>query len=203
MNKLSLYGVLIDKVKDTATAYEEGLVNPTFEEWESLACNADEHRHSVYPTGCTRADAFWRTMIRDTIRDYQAGEKIRRANAVDEVSYTRFRAWITEQSDKNNTDEMANLEFANFRKSFFIATQYQRFFTTYKGYMGLGDVPQANDEIWILFGGNVPFILRRYPDRSGHADSYSLVGDCYVHGIMDGEAMEALGEKESREVCLV
>ncbi|KAK7997463.1 hypothetical protein PG989_005503 [Apiospora arundinis] len=51
---------------------------------------------------------------------------------------------------------------------------------------------QINDMIHILFGGNVPFILRAAhqpldPSRDQH---YRLVCNCYVHGIMDGEAME-------------
>jgi hypothetical protein len=42
---------------------------------------------------------------------------------------------------------MASGAFINFRQSFFIATQYQSFFTTKKGYIGLGESPRPNDEI--------------------------------------------------------
>jgi hypothetical protein len=142
-------------------------------------------------------------MIRDIIKNYHDGGNIRRANATDKMSYARFRRWLAAQSDMNNTDAPVDPDFANFVKSFSIATQDLHFLTTCKGYIGLGDSPQSNDEIWILFGGSVPFILRPYPDDSDHAGSYSLVGDCYVHGIMDGEAMARLGETEMREVCLV
>lgn len=137
-------------MKDVARAYEEGLVVQTFREWEKLSCSTSEDRDSTYPGGCTGANAFWRTIIRDTIRDYQEGEKIRRANPTDGVSYTRFRRWLTVKSDTNRTEATANANFTNFRKSFFIATQYQNFFTTYRGHMGLGDAAQSNDEIWIL-----------------------------------------------------
>lgn len=207
-NKLSLFGVQVEKVKEVTMACEEGLVAQTFKEWENLCHIASEHQNTTYPSGCTRADAFWRTMIRDTIRDYQDGEKIRRAATTDEPCYTRFRSWLTDQQlDSKNgstgSNLMAHPDFCNFRKSFFIATQYQCFFTTYKGYMGLCDQPQPNDEIWILFGGSVPFIVRPYPDESEDAGSYSLVGDCYVHGIMDGEAVEALGEMKAQGICLV
>jgi hypothetical protein len=200
LSKLGLCGIPVDVVKDTAMPWDEGFVAQTFREWENLSCASSEQ---VYPSGCTRADAFWRTMIRDTIRDYQDGENIRRANTTDELAYMRFRRWLVEQSDTNNTEAMASPDFANFRKSFFIATQYQHFFTTHKDYIGLGDLPQSNDEIWILFGGGVPFILRPYPADSDHAGSYSLIGDCYVHGIMDGEAMEEWQERDTREVFLV
>ena len=109
---------------------------------------------------------------------------------------------VTDPSGTNNTGAMADPEFANFRKSFFIATQHLHF-TTCKGYIGLSDVTQANDEIWILFGGSVPFILRPYPNDSDHAGSYSLVGDYYAHGIMDSEAMASFSERDTRGLSTV
>jgi hypothetical protein len=33
-------------------------------------------------------------------------------------------------------------------------------------------------------GNSVPFVLRRVPDD----EDWNLIGDCYVHGIMHGEA---------------
>jgi hypothetical protein len=197
---LSLYGFAIDKVKDTAMAMGVGCEAAIFREWENLSCSHDEFPASAYPTECTRADAYWRAIIRDTIRDYQDGEKIRRAKSTDEASYLRFRRWITHPSD---TEAVGDPDYENFRRSFFIATQHQQFFTTCKGYIGLSDTPQPNDEIWILYGGNVPFMLRPHPENSEKAGSHVLVGDCYVHGIMDGEAMKGWEERDTRQVFLV
>ena len=142
-------------------------------------------------------------MIRDTIRDYHDGEEIRRANTNDGVTYKPFRNWILQKQDPEGKAAMETPDFGNFRKSFFIATMYQHFFTTLKAYIGLGDQPQPNDEIWVLFGGCVPFVLRPYSADSDHAGSYFLVGDCYVHGIMDGEAMDGWQENDVRIVVLV
>ena len=53
----------------------------------------------------------------------------------------------------------------------------------------LGLVPEtcvAGDEIFVLYGGQVLFILR--PWRG----SYKLVGECYIHGIMDGQALRSV-----------
>lgn len=38
------------------------------------------------------------------------------------------------------------------------------------------------DYIAVLAGGRFPFVLR------STGDHYRLIGPCYVHGIMDGEA---------------
>ncbi|CCF46778.1 hypothetical protein CH063_15426 [Colletotrichum higginsianum] len=54
----------------------------------------------------------------------------------------------------------------------------------------VGMVPEgceAGDEIWVLKGCNAPFVLRRSAEREG---ARRIVGAAYVHGIMNGEAVE-------------
>ncbi|KAF2185843.1 hypothetical protein K469DRAFT_518658, partial [Zopfia rhizophila CBS 207.26] len=59
------------------------------------------------------------------------------------------------------------------------------FFTTEKGFMGVGpSVAREGDLICVLFGGEVPYILRSI--ENGH---YKMIGQCYTHGIMDGEVI--------------
>jgi hypothetical protein len=59
------------------------------------------------------------------------------------------------------------------------------FFFTEKGYMGLGlSSMEEGDLVYVLSGGQVPFILR----PAILAEGFSLVGESHVHGIMDGEA---------------
>ncbi|PGH27123.1 hypothetical protein AJ80_01079 [Polytolypa hystricis UAMH7299] len=65
-------------------------------------------------------------------------------------------------------------------------TLYDRaFFMTQKGYMGIGPKGRTRvrvgDKVSILGGGFTPFILRRVEDY------YTLVGESYIHGIMEGE----------------
>jgi hypothetical protein len=62
----------------------------------------------------------------------------------------------------------------------------RRFIITSMGYIGLATKnTRQGDIVCILFGCSTPVILR--PSNHG---AYNLVGDCYVHGIMEGEAME-------------
>jgi hypothetical protein len=44
------------------------------------------------------------------------------------------------------------------------------------------------DRIVVLFGGHVPYTLFKHKGEG--AAVCSLVGDCYLHGFMDGEALE-------------
>jgi len=63
------------------------------------------------------------------------------------------------------------------------------------GYMGLGPTSMwPGDLVYVLMGGAVPFVLRptgvQYSGRSGFTQSHKLIGDCYVHGVMDGQATD-------------
>jgi hypothetical protein len=70
------------------------------------------------------------------------------------------------------------------------------FFITRDGNMGLGPASIANgDEIHILPGGKLPFVLRRvkppanlnpWPHIS-KPTTFNLVGDCFLHGAMDNQ----------------
>jgi hypothetical protein len=67
----------------------------------------------------------------------------------------------------------------------------RRLFATDKGYIGLAPAgTQVGDRVCILLGGHTPFLLRPSEQYSGR---YRLVGECYVHGIMHGEALQQDG----------
>lgn len=60
-------------------------------------------------------------------------------------------------------------------------------FTTVKGYIGFGphDMKEG-DDVCILLGASVPFVLRPVEGGTKH----EFVGHCFVQGIMDGEALK-------------
>ena len=70
-----------------------------------------------------------------------------------------------------------------------------RLFTTDNANAIIGTGPEGlriGDIVCVLYGGDVPFIL--HPDGQGH---YALIGECYVSGIMQGEALDmGLEERE-------
>ena len=50
------------------------------------------------------------------------------------------------------------------------------------GLVGVGPYDLKEGDLCVaLFGGELPFILR------DETDEQALIGDCYVHGIMNGE----------------
>jgi hypothetical protein len=63
----------------------------------------------------------------------------------------------------------------------------KRFFVTTKGLLGVGPAAiEESDVVVILFGGSAPFVLR--PSEEGQ--HWRLVGECYVHDVMAGQAVE-------------
>ena len=74
----------------------------------------------------------------------------------------------------------------------------RRLFETSRGFIGLGPAAaQIDDEICLLLGGQVCYALRTRQD--GH---HEFIGECYVHGMMDGQACED-GSFSIRNIILV
>ena len=50
---------------------------------------------------------------------------------------------------------------------------------------------RVGDEVWILGGGRVPYVLQRVKQTPGSAPTiggtHRLVGEAYVHGLMHGD----------------
>jgi hypothetical protein len=78
-------------------------------------------------------------------------------------------------------------------------------FRTSHGMIGIcPETVREGDCVAILLGANVPMVLRPLEggrvgdgDRDGNTKEWRLIGESYVHGMMDGEALRWL---ESRRV---
>lgn len=159
-----------------------------------------EYSNTVrYPPGEGVANAFWRTLICDMTKDV-AGNLTRPAPFSVASSFLacgdleKFTA-NTHSTDlgaawRDNPGALEKL-FADtqpFLTAFEPMAQDRRFCVTADGYMGL--VPKGatkGDGICVFLGGAVPFVIRKA--NSGHD---CLVGECYVHGMMDGKALDVV-----------
>lgn len=71
-------------------------------------------------------------------------------------------------------------------------------FVTDNGFMGLGPTDAVpGDEVVVLLGGSTPFVLR---SENGF-QNFKLVGECYVEGIMDCEALHHVREELEADGC--
>ncbi|KAK3682834.1 heterokaryon incompatibility protein-domain-containing protein [Podospora appendiculata] len=69
----------------------------------------------------------------------------------------------------------------------------KRPFLTANGYVGLGPGDaREGDVVAVLYGFSAPYVLRRVRGRD--AQRYEVVGEAYVDGVMDGQAVSGAGE---------
>lgn len=93
------------------------------------------------------------------------------------------------------SEEMVAL--SNYRAAMQLACRRRRLFITAGGRLGLGpQTMRPGDVAVVLCGGNVPFILRYHED----ANDYEFIGECYIDGIMFGEAVQKHREEGREDV---
>jgi hypothetical protein len=134
-----------------------------------------------------RTEAFWRTLITNRTSNNQ--------RARSEVEGRQFQYWW-ETLTKESPHDL--IEFIEFNSAFLLHWPNRSFFTTSCGHIGLGPAAtKVGDHISLLAGSQVPFILR----RSGQ--KFQVVGEAYVHGIMDGKYWEKLESENTPQMEFV
>ncbi|KAI0410534.1 HET-domain-containing protein [Xylaria grammica] len=178
--------------------------------WRVMA-GVEEAPDRPYPSGGTILDAFWRTLCFDTstkVTSSQPDMLYERATPDDRAIHDTF--WFISflslygrpTNDRLPGGFQDKLEGNRFSQRVARAILDRRFFVSKKGYMGLApDTVKEGDMICVLAGGRLPFILRdanttfkRLGDSSGAERAHTLIGDAYLHGIMDGEAVAEIDE---------
>ena len=165
-------------------------------QWEKIAAKVNQ-----YPTGEDTWTAFIRTLIAnaelsagatpDYHRFYQAWRQYW-------IMATRENGiYITKSHGQSSpADQLLAKEFMELHRQ---AAYGRQFFTSRNGYMGLGPGGTVHlggidtkCEIVILLGGRTPYILRK--DGKHH---HRFVGECYVHGLMNGEKLSQGGSRRT------
>ncbi|KAF2792212.1 HET-domain-containing protein [Melanomma pulvis-pyrius CBS 109.77] len=200
---LTLPGKIVDTVSTLGPVSSNAFLSiddPAHENGH-LTANVDiAGSRQSYPSGCTVYDAFWHTLV--------AG-KDDSGNARAPPEYSEVFSLVLDSSTGNMPSLPGQTYSPRRKKGFFTldslrsrnpqkilkemqqaivaALQYRRFATTDRGYFAL--VPRGTrlgDRICVFERGHVPFVIR--PVEGG--EGYELMGECYVHGIMQGEVME-------------
>jgi hypothetical protein len=113
------------------------------------------------------------------------------AEANDSEPSTRMQFWGEEK--KRNREGGDAKAFGQLMAGTY---RFRQIFMTKKGYIGLGpDAMRPGDVVCLIFGGRVPYVLRNM------GSYWEFIGECYVHGIMNGEALESLdGDISNAEI---
>lgn len=127
--------------------------------------------------------AFFRTMTADrTAISPRISDKYRTQY------FTAFSEWATHHS----SGDLSSLPLSAWElvsKDIGHIIEDKDMFVTSQGYFGLShEGCHEGDLVCILAGGEVPYVIRENKeDKSGK--TYHFLCECYVHGVMDGEAV--------------
>ncbi|KXH66391.1 hypothetical protein CSAL01_10006 [Colletotrichum salicis] len=134
---------------------------------------------TVYNTDEALREALWRTPIAD--REFAYNWETERASGEMFLSYQALR----------HRKVSEGLKYVNVAIAKLLGRQP---FVTDGGYIGLAPLASSlDDEVWIILGADAPFII-----SSRSLDKCSqIVGEAYVHGIMDGELLKGTTELQT------
>lgn len=114
------------------------------------------------------------------------------ANLKEEVSSISFDDDVMSFHDKSLQTQELLLKYWQTAAAFANRIGDGVFCITKRGYAGM--VPGSTlvgDKIVVMDGGKVPFVMRRH--RGQNTVDWGLVGECYIHGMMYGEALSFEG----------
>ncbi|OAA50928.1 HET domain protein [Beauveria brongniartii RCEF 3172] len=208
---LRITGLEIDAVEACsrrlaeADLYKQRVLDgrPTMMEqlWHDVCQRKSFNLTDKYRSGQTDLFAFMQTLANGCVQ--AAGHKsvpyhqvpegvwLRKAirHIVDTLGESHHNISQDIQSIAKDIEPDAELE--NWSRWATSASDGRIFARTSTGYYVLGPgVMEAGDVVCVLLGCKVPFCLRPVGSR------YLLVGECYVHGLMKGEAMAQLQQHE-------
>ena len=180
-------GFIIDEVHKKGPYAPDGII---LNEW--LAAGGWDD-HTAEPP-----DQFWRTLVAN-----------RGPNGLNPpIFYPRACKAARNQTVKGSHISTSSLVY--YGKST-IVTQFarrvqeviwmRRLITTERDLLGMApQETKKRDLICILYGCSVPVVLRARSDDKTGKEYFQFIGECYVHGLMDGEAFDIQkDEKDKRE----
>ncbi|KAI2607991.1 HET-domain-containing protein [Hypoxylon sp. NC1633] len=168
-NKLQVSGLSFSAISQVASRAEIG----DFSDFPKAYADIDLSRWEgqPYPIGGTYQEAWLRTVVKDLLDEKVPGNPTLATVAKVVMTMTRgYGKYMLLQ--RYMVDAIEELKRSCL-------------FSLENGYVGIiRGKPQQDDEVFVILGCYVPMILRRTP-----AGEYEVVGDCYVLGIMEGEAV--------------
>ena len=180
---LSISGFMVDTIQSVSEIFTGELSQAS-----DRFLNQLQYVESMIQNPETKRSGLGHTLIAAT--DFTRTEIHRDQSA---RGYHALRKYLEEQhkippfnaTDSQGTD--LELKAAgDYNEALWRRCRNRRFFVSKTGYIGTGPrVMQLGDVVVVLYGSTVPFILRP------NTETYMLIGQAYVDGIMFGEAVEA------------
>lgn len=216
-NTLTLSAYKVDKISKIFPIAEQSIYD-TLEKWASMVDFSAAYPIVNGESG-SMIDAFWRTLIGNIglgTSCYPVSEDwVHKFAAFALQSREELQGHFANLADNQSADigsltpgidsilhllqdvnrEKEGLDQSGlYESTMHHVSWHRRLFLTQEGYLGLAHPStQAGDEVVLLSGGRVPFVARKSSVDSH--DCYYIVGESYIHGIMDGELLDTVDGK--------
>ncbi|KAF3005174.1 hypothetical protein E8E13_010644 [Curvularia kusanoi] len=182
-------------------AIQENVDDDMSEQTSFSSTGIAQHLLSRYSLPAT---ASWQTLCAGIVGNKEP-DKAYRFRPVLDSDYSTYLDWIARDEDEPSR---ITIEAFQFDQAVSISKEGRFYATTRTGYLGI--VPndaRIGDCIVLMPGGKVPYVLRPVEDSDSTEHSglveggrYEFIGDCYIHGIMNGEAWD---ESKLQDIILV
>ena len=194
-------GIEFDVVVATGAAAGDGNMISLLENWRSVIGLSSDADSTYCNTKSTREDAFWHTLCGGLLVYAHGRDQFSRPLEHDRdlAKFKKWHAWL--MANSSSAEQISfDLDISSISGAISCTTDGRRFFTTAKGFFGFG--PQSTtkgDTVAVLCGGHLPYVLQRerqdtsLPGQHHSEIASRVLGDCYVNGIMYGEAFKLAG----------
>jgi hypothetical protein len=191
-NTLCVSGVYIDILKDiipNAGPDPEAIRAVAREKGRKWAIDSKQK----YFTGESFADAISRTLVLDLVND-ELGRPSERGGKPDTAFLRRPRAELSLMEYRYQMNMMTALMKASALRNLGLSQKLYLLMVPNTAVVG--------DVIWALAGGQVLYILR---PMNREINQYRFIGECYAHGLMDGDIVRRLhlGEARMEDISLI
>lgn len=187
---LSVKGIQLGVINDTAT-WTGGMIRTNH--LQILGWSKD-----MKPSD-PKVDQLWRTLVANRGPDGGPVKNWYRRACFECLELHKNQAYFSSNrvKDLKKTPEIMVEFLDRIRQVVWERTCFSTAEIDGKSFVGLGpNKAHENDLICILFGCSVPVVLREKKAQGQTTKEYKFIGECYVDGMMDGEAIEELSKFE-------
>ena len=142
---------------------------------------------------CEREEAHWRTLCAN---QDNTGHLLSAEYAQYYDCYVTARERSVETRANGTQEDKEQMKIISkgammYTKAWFGIGKRRRLCRTALGFLGLAPPnTKVGDSVCLLLGAIAPFILREHDPTPDGDQTYILVGECYVHGLMNLEGMK-------------
>lgn len=184
---ISVAGYRIGTISATSSGIFQGLSanRAIIDDWKARTVGPRSNIDSL--------EGFWRVLLQDM--SVQSVDSLLTRATDEDVS--QVATWWEEiesgtaQQESSESTSMMNLNLM-------LRHENKQLFRTQSGDLGVArQSARIDDEVWVFRGADVPFVVRPW---SAHDSVSVLISEAYLHGFMDGEALDGMLTEEK---CLL